>query len=176
MSHFQIEQVKYSDLEALQQIGRKTFQETFEAEGLEEDMEKYLDEKFNRSQLSKELKDSNSTFYFAKNKDEVIGYLKVNLGIAQTEDVLENAMEIERIYVDSRYYGKGVDQLLFDKALELAQSFHTHRVWLGVWEENPRAIRFYEKQGFQEFDKHIFRLGDDEQTDLLMKLEIGELV
>lgn len=46
-------------------------------------------------------------------------------------------------------------------------------VWLGVWEENPRAIRFYKKNGFVEFDRHIFKLGNDEQTDIMVKLQIS---
>jgi len=44
-----------------------------------------------------------------------------------------------------------------------------------VWEENPRAINFYKKNGFVEFDKHIFVLGDDEQTDIMMRLDLKPL-
>lgn len=172
MDHVNLERVQESDLEELQRIGRRTFKETFEAEDLESDMEKYLNEKFNESQLKLELRNQDSIFYFARLNKEVIGYLKVNLGQAQTEHLLKESMEIERIYVDSNYYGKGVGKVLFDKAIELAEEKKTQRVWLGVWEENPRAIRFYSKHGFHEFDKHIFKLGDDEQTDLLMKMEL----
>ena len=78
-------------------------------------------------------------------------------------------MEIERIYVSSSYYGEGVGQLLFEKALQIARDNAKNCIWLGVWEHNPRAIRFYEKNGFTPFDQHIFKLGDEEQTDILMK-------
>ncbi|WP_139145003.1 MULTISPECIES: GNAT family N-acetyltransferase [Sphingobacterium] len=67
------------------------------------------------------------------------------------------------------YHGKKVGQILYEKALEIALKKKSIYVWLGVWEENPRAIKFYKKNGFVEFDKHTFVLGEDEQTDILMK-------
>jgi ribosomal protein S18 acetylase RimI-like enzyme len=82
----------------------------------------------------------------------------------------EGALEIERIYVLKDFHGKSVGQVLYNKAIDIAKEKKTKYVWLGVWEENPRAISFYKKNGFVEFDKHIFILGDDEQTDIMMKL------
>ncbi len=61
-------------------------------------------------------------------------------------------------------------QVLYNQAIDIAKKKKATYVWLGVWEENPRAISFYKKNGFVEFDKHIFKLGDDEQTDIMMKL------
>jgi len=84
-------------------------------------------------------------------------------------------MEIERIYVLKDFHGKNIGQLLFEKAIELATQKNANYIWLGVWEENPRAINFYKKNGFVEFDKHIFVLGDDEQTDIMMRLELKPL-
>lgn len=167
-----ITRASVAELKRLQQIGRQTFSETFSSANTEADMAKYLTEKFSEDQLTKELCDGNSEFYLAILKDEVVGYLKVNFSASQTEMKDENAMEIERIYVLKEYHGKEVGQQLYQKALEIARKRRLSFIWLGVWEENPRAIRFYEKNGFTIFDKHIFRLGNDEQTDLLMKLKI----
>jgi RimJ/RimL family protein N-acetyltransferase len=83
-----------------------------------------------------------------------------------------NAVEIERIYVLQAYHGKKVGQLLYEKAMEVSVEVNAGYVWLGVWEENQRAISFYKKNGFIEFDKHIFKLGDDEQTDVMMKKKL----
>ena len=77
---------------------------------------------------------------------------------------------IERIYVDREFQGRKIGQLLLSKAIDIAKKKHLKQVWLGVWEHNPKAIQFYERNGFQKFDKHIFKLGDDEQTDILMRL------
>lgn len=135
-------------------------------------MQKYLDEGFSFEKLSRELKDPNAKFFFAVLDEEIIGYLKLNFGDSQTELKDNKALEIERIYVSKEFHGKSVGQLLYDKAIEVAKHKNADYVWLGVWEENPRAISFYKKNGFVEFDKHIFKLGNDEQIDIMMKLHL----
>lgn len=162
-----------NDIDQLQRIGKLTFVETFSMINSEENMKEYLDKWFSIEKLKTELTDQNSEFYFAFLNGNVIGYLKVNFGQSQTEKKNENALEIERIYVLKEFHGKKVGQLLYDKAIEVSKKKKVDYVWLGVWEDNARAIRFYEKNGFVEFDKHIFKLGEDEQTDLLMKLELN---
>ena len=160
------------DIEKLQKIGRQTFFETFSESNSEENMQKYLDEGFSIEKLTTELTDSNAEFYFAVLDLEVIGYLKLNFGDSQTELKDNKSLEIERIYVSKEFHGKSVGQLLYDKAIEVAKQKNANYVWLGVWEENPRAISFYKKNGFVEFDKHIFKLGNDEQIDIMMKLNL----
>ena len=172
MENIKIIPVKLSDLAQLQKIGRLTFFETFAAGNTEENMKNYLEEGFSEVKLSSELADPDSQFYFAILGDDIIGYLKVNFGSSQTELKDISALEIERIYVLKDFHGKKVGQLLYDKAIALAKEMNKKYVWLGVWEENPRAIGFYKKNGFIEFDKHIFKLGDDDQTDIMMRLEI----
>lgn len=102
-------------------------------------------------------------------ENEIIGYLKLNVGQFQTEIKDDKALEIERIYVLKEYHGKKIGQILYAKAIKVATEISAEYVWLGVWEENQRAISFYKKNGFIEFDKHIFKLGNDEQTDIMMK-------
>lgn len=161
--------VTSEDVEQLQKISRKTFYETFAGSNTEADMQKYLDESFSKIKLIAELINPNSEFYFAILDNEIIGYLKINFGASQTELKEEKALEIERIYVLQKFHGQKIGQILYEKAIEIAQEKKSEYVWLGVWEENPRAISFYKKNGFVEFDKHIFRLGDDEQIDIMMK-------
>lgn len=160
------------ELVQLQEIGQKTFSETFSENNTEESMAEYLEKSFSTEKLTTELNDENSEFYFAKLDDEVIGYLKLNTGSSQTEIKGENALEIERIYVSKDFHGKKVGQILYNKAIEIAKEKGVDYVWLGVWENNLRAIGFYMKNGFVEFDKHIFRLGTEEQTDIMMKLNL----
>jgi ribosomal protein S18 acetylase RimI-like enzyme len=161
-----------NEIVLLQQIGRQTFFETFAAHNSAENMAKYLEEGFSLEKLTTELQDENAAFYFAWLDDQVIGYLKLNFGASQTELKDDKALEIERIYVLKEFHGKKVGQLLYEKAIQVAEQSNAAYVWLGVWEENPRAIRFYQKNGFMAFDKHIFKLGDEEQTDIMMKLEL----
>jgi diamine N-acetyltransferase len=174
MTDISIEKVKLNNIDQLQKIGRQTFFETFSEVNTEENMTKYLEEGFSFEKLTAELSNKNSEFYFAKLDNNIIGYLKVNFGQSQTELKDDKALEIERIYVLKEFHGKKVGQLLYNKAIQIARQKKTDYVWLGVWEENPRAINFYRKNGFVEFDKHIFRLGNDEQTDIMMKLKLDK--
>jgi ribosomal protein S18 acetylase RimI-like enzyme len=172
MKNIKIKRVSSSDLTLLQNIGRQTFSETFSENNTEENMKKYLEEGFSVEKLTAELNNLDSEFFFASLENNVIGYLKINHGQSQTELKDERAMEIERIYVLKDFHGKNIGQLLYQKAIDIASVKKADYVWLGVWEENPRAINFYKKNGFVEFDKHIFVLGDDEQTDIMMRLKL----
>ena len=163
-----------ADALLLQQIGRKTFEETFSSSNSKENLEKYLDQGFSLSKLQREIDDPNVEFYFAMQDNNIIGYLKLNIGQSQTEIKNENALEIERIYVLKEFHGKNIGQQLFEKALERALFQKVDFIWLGVWEQNKRAIEFYTKNGFIAFDKHIFKLGDEEQTDLMMKRPMSD--
>jgi ribosomal protein S18 acetylase RimI-like enzyme len=174
MDKIEIKKVIIVDIEKLQNIGRQTFYETFAEANTEEDMQKYLNENFNTPRLKAELSNHNSEFYFASISKKVVGYLKINFGQAQTELKVNNALEIERIYVLKEFHGKQVGQVLYNKAMQVAKRHNVDFLWLGVWEENPRAIRFYKKNGFAEFDKHIFKLGNDEQIDIMMKLDLNK--
>ncbi len=174
MENITIQKVTLNDIDQLQKIGRQTFSETFSGDNSEEDMKKYLDENFSTEKLTDELNNQNSEFYFAKLEDTVIGYLKLNFGESQTELKDNKALEIERIYVPKEYHGQSVGQILYEKAIQVAKQKDTDYVWLGVWEENMRALSFYRKNGFVEFDKHIFKLGNDEQTDIMMKLQLKD--
>lgn len=168
----EIRSLTLNDIGQLQKISRQTFSETFGTANTEENMKKYLQECFSVERLTAELNDENSQFYFAVLNKDIIGYLKLNFGQSQTELKDNKAVEIERIYVSRQFHGQQVGQLLYEKAIQTARQMNARYVWLGVWEENPRAISFYRKNGFVEFDKHIFKLGDDEQTDIMMKLEL----
>ena len=168
-----IKKLTLNDIDQLQKISRQTFYETFSAGNTEENMQKYLEEGFSAEKLSAELNDNNSVFYFAILDGKAIGYLKLNFGQSQTELQDDKALEIERIYVSKAFQGQKVGQILYDKAIQVAQQNKADYVWLGVWEKNPRAIAFYKKNGFVEFDKHVFKLGDDEQTDIMMKLKLN---
>lgn len=173
METISIVPISINDVEKLQAISRVTFLQTFAAHNNEADMDAYLNSSFSIDKLRNQINNTQSEFYFAQDREMIVGYLKINTGDAQTEQKGNNAFEIERIYVDSTYLGKKIGQLLFNKAIDLATEKKAAYVWLGVWEENHRALAFYKKNGFIPFDKHIFKLGNDDQTDIMMKLELN---
>lgn len=172
MSLCTIRAISISDLAQLQKIGKTTFAETFTEHNTKEDLDKYLEESFSNEKLSSELNKPYSSFYFAEIEDNVVGYLKINFGASQTELKDNEALEIERIYVLQAFHGKKLGQALYEKAIQIAKEKKVQYLWLGVWEKNNKAIQFYEKNGFVQFDTHIFKLGNDEQTDIMMKLKL----
>jgi diamine N-acetyltransferase len=173
MEHVTIRKAPASDLLLLRQISVDTFSETFSSGNTPDNMQQYLDEAFSENRLQTELLNPESLFYFAEDERRVAGYLKLNFGQAQTEMRDEDGLEIERIYVLQRYQGKRIGQLLFDHAIDIARLQGCSYVWLGVWEKNSKAISFYEKNGFIAFDKHPFRVGNDVQTDIMMRLPLA---
>ncbi len=171
MLNITIQPVTQNDINTLFHISRQTFIDAFAALNTEENMAKYLEEELSLEKLTVELENENSAFYFALLGNDIIGYMKLNFGQAQKELQENTSLEVERIYVLKEFIGKNVGQMLYEKALAIASEKNVDFIWLGVWEENVRAIKFYERNGFVAFDKHEFVLGDDVQMDVMMKLD-----
>jgi hypothetical protein len=160
------------DVKELEQISKQTYFNAFSAENSPENMWAYLESSLSKTKLLEELKEPNSKFYFAEINHKTIGYFKINFGDAQTDLHDHNALELERIYVIKEFQGKQIGQKLLNKVLGIAKKNQMDYLWLGVWEKNERAIRFYERNGFSVIGSHPFRMGDDVQTDLIMKLPL----
>lgn len=166
----EIVQCQKKDLELLREVGLVTFSAAFEAENTPEDYEAYVSQAFDRVTITKELDQPASAFFFAKTTEgDVVGYSKLNFPAAQQEHFGDDCLEIQRIYSLPAFYGLGIGKALMEHAFEIARQHGFSFVWLGVWEHNPRAIRFYEKHGFEVFGQHPFLFGSDLQTDLLMR-------
>ena len=137
MNIINIIKIDENDVTQLQAISKQTFYETFAAVNTEENMTRYLEESFSIEKLTTELNNPDAAFYFAKQDEEVIGYLKLNTGASQTELHDSRALEIERIYVAQAFHGKKAGQLLYENAIQVAKETGMDYVWLGVWEETP---------------------------------------
>jgi ribosomal protein S18 acetylase RimI-like enzyme len=158
-----------SDSEAILEIARTTFSETFLEHNTQENLNNYLDNHLNLQQIKSQLENTDSVFYLARKQNDVVGYLKLNFAKAQTELQDEMALEIERIYVLKSFHGQKIGQLLMDKTIEVAKKSNLNYIFLGVWEHNAQGISFYKKNNFEIFDTHFFSIGADIQTDFLMK-------
>lgn len=158
----------FSDIHKLQDISYETFDETFKNQNSTENMKDYLEKAFNLEQLEKELSNISSQFYFVYLNSELAGYLKVNMKDAQSEEMGEDSLEIERIYIKSNFQKHGLGQFLLNKAIEIAKKESKRKIWLGVWEKNENAIGFYRKNGFVQTGAHSFYMGDEEQIDYIM--------
>ena len=171
-SPFYIYEIDERQLERLRDIAIRTFGETFAETNSEENMNDYYARCFNENTLRQELRDPEAQWFFIEFRGELAGYLKVNTGRAQTEPREEEAFEVERIYVLKAFHGTGVGAALMEHAIRLGREMGKRYLWLGVHEENFRALRFYEKFGLQEFDDHVFMMGKQPQRDVLMRMEL----
>ena len=172
MGIYSIAKCTLKEIETVIDISKKTFYETFAGENTKEDMEEYIKENLSYNRIKSEIENSDSKFYIVKNNDEVLAYMKINFNKAQTEKNHDNTLEIQRIYVLQKHKGKKIGKMLIEEAKKIAMENSLRYIWLGVWEKNYSAIKFYEKQGFKNFDTHIFKLGNDEQIDNLMKFNL----
>ena len=146
-----------------------TFRDTFGPVNKQEDMDKYVAEEMNINKLTEELNDPDNLFFLAWSNNEMIGYVKLRIHKEPEELRNNKPIEIERIYVLQEQQGKKIGAALMSRSIANAKDNHHDVIWLGVWEHNHSAISFYKKWGFELFGSHPFVLGNDAQTDVLMK-------
>lgn len=167
-----LRKVAFGDLSGLLEIAQLSFVQAFTEGNKPENVQAYLSQAFTPVQLEKEWRDPGSTFLVAILDGKMVGYTKVNLAAAQSDIQDPESLEVARLYTLEEVWGKGVGQILLDAAIAFAKEKGKTYVWLGVWEHNARAIRFYGKNGFKAFGSHPFPFGDEIQTDLLMRVEV----
>jgi diamine N-acetyltransferase len=168
MNEIVIKEATVADAALIADLSRQTFYDSFAAENTKADMDKFLNETFTREKLMEEVGAPGNTFLLAYNGDEPVGYVRLR---ESTKVMLqeEKALEIARIYAMQASIGKGVGSALMQKCIDIARQKNVKVLWLGVWEKNFKAISFYRKWGFEQFGEHVFMLGNDPQTDMLMK-------
>ena len=152
----------------LQEISYETFNDTFKDQNSPDNMNAYLEKAFNLKKLELELSNIYSQFFFVYYNNDVAGYLKVNVNDAQSEEMGDESLEIERIYIKKKFQKHGLGKYMLNKAMEVAMERNKRKVWLGVWEKNENAMAFYKKMGFVQTEAHSFYMGDEEQTDFIM--------
>ncbi len=161
-----------SDLDQLVQISKATFIDAFEADNSPDDFKVYIDFAFNKSKLTEELENPCTSFYFVYADNDLVGYFKLNENDAQSDLKGVDSLELERIYVVPEFQGKGIGNNMLQQVKKLASQSIKTFLWLGVWERNKAAIKFYETNGFSKFGKHPYYIGKDKQMDWLMRFDL----
>lgn len=157
------------DAALLAEVGAQTFAETFAADNTAENLGAYLASAFSPAIQAAEIADPAGCFLIAHRGDTTLGYARLRIGNIPPEIGDPNAIELQRIYVLQDWIGHKVGAALMRASLEKAKAGNHSTIWLGVWERNPRAIAFYQRWGFEQVGTHVFQLGDDPQTDWIMR-------
>ncbi len=163
---------KNSDLRQLAEIAIQTFRESFATHNTEENMLQYIEAAFNDDKLLSELGSPYIDYFFGYENKNCVGYLKINQAPWQTDINDPDSLELERIYVRKPYQNKGYGVDFLHKVIAECKARKLKYIWLGVWEHNTGAFKFYKRNGFEKYDEHSFNLGAEKQIDYLMKLDL----
>ena len=174
MDQLTIRQATIDDAKVLTDLAYTTFWDAFahHPKNAPDDLNHYMRQAFNVEQIATELADEKNIFLIAEIGDEPAGYSKIIIDNIEPGITAERPIELSRLYSHQKHLGRGVGQSLMEACFERARAEGRDVMWLGVWEYNPRAQRFYEKNGFRVVGSHVFQLGEDPQTDLLMQREL----
>ena len=174
VAEIKIRQAVPEDAELLTDLAYTTFWDAFHdhPKNAPHDLEAYMQEAFSVEHIRSELEDAESVFLVAEMDGELAGYAKLIFESTEPDIIAEWPVELSRLYSHQKFLGRGVGQALMDACFARAKEAGRDVIWLGVWEYNPRAQRFYQKNGFRLVGKHTFLLGSDPQTDLLMQKNI----
>ena len=163
-----IRQAEDRDAAALAELAERTFRDTFAHVNRAEDIDLHCRNSYCESIQAAEIRDPNRTTLVCHVADKLIAYGQLRRGNPPPCVVATSPAEIQRLYVDAPWHGKGVARALMDSLLDAAEAGGADVAWLGVWERNPRAIAFYEKSGFAVVGDHVFVVGEDPQRDLVL--------
>ena len=161
-----------ADLDRLRKLSLRVFTDAFAHLNTEKTMRAYLDTAYHPDKLRAELETKGSHFFFIVDDGEVCGYLKLNEPGVQSDTGDPDSLEVERIYVESRCKGRGLGRTMLEAAESFARKSGLKSIWLGVWEKNSSAIAFYEKMGFYRISEHVFVMGEEHQTDHIMRKDL----
>jgi diamine N-acetyltransferase len=167
-----IRKAEPNDASALARLAEKTFRDTFGADNSAADMDQHVLESYSATIQAREILDPNTDTFVCEVENELIAYAQLSWLPAPHYVTAQHPVEIRRFYVNSVWHGKGIAGALMDRVLEHVAVKNADQIWLGVWEHNPKAQRFYQKMGFLEVGEHVFQLGSDPQRDLILSREV----
>lgn len=173
MENIKLLHAETSHTTLLAKLALDTFCEAFEKVNNPDDFKVYVTEAFNPAKIEEELNEPGSLYVLAYMNNELAGYARIR-NSTEVKDQFpgKKTLELQRVYALQKFIGKGVGKALMNYCLSLAKDQGAEILWLGVWEHNYRAQQFYKKLGFEQFSSHVFMVGKDAQTDLLMKLNL----
>jgi ribosomal protein S18 acetylase RimI-like enzyme len=172
MEKITIRRSNFEDTAAMRDVAIRSYTDTFADSNTPENMKAFFTESYSLSKLQDEYYEPLSVLYLACDGEKVVGFLRLRVNDEVKNELGENTIELQRLYIDTAYHGKQIGKNLMEKALIYARENRYDWIWLGVWERNFNAQHFYAKWGFEKFGEHVFQMGDDPQIDWLLKKKL----
>ncbi|HEY2163476.1 MAG TPA: GNAT family N-acetyltransferase [Gemmatimonadaceae bacterium] len=162
-----------ADARLLAALGARLFEDAFGAMNDPNDLRLFLARTYSPDLQLAELRDANRATWIAEANHEAVGYAMARRGSASPRVVARHPAEVQRIYAGRAWHGRGVGGALLKACVEQARAWGCDVLWLGVWEQNPRGIAFYEKWGFRRMGEQRFLVGTDSQRDHVMSFGLA---
>jgi ribosomal protein S18 acetylase RimI-like enzyme len=156
------------DAASLATLAEHTFRDTFVATNSAADMAEHCAAHYNEALQQRDIDDPKRAIHLCEQGGELVGFIQLRQASSPVCVAALQPLEIQQLYVARAWHGKGVAHDLMAVALDTATSRAADHIWLGVWEDNPRAINFYQKYGFAVVGEQTFMLETDKQRDLVM--------
>ena len=161
------------DAAVISVLAAVTFYEAYFEQDEASSLSSYIIESFDKTLIEEDLANPDSKYFLLYLDEKAVGYAKLLRNSTAECIASQNAVELKRIYTLERVWGRGLGAKLLDHCLAAARSENFELLWLGVWEENLRALRFYEKHGFKKLGTIIFPYGDYEGTNFVMAVDLS---
>ena len=172
MQAIEIRKASVDDAQMLAVLGSRAFYEAFGQYNDPADMQAYLDLAFNPDNIRTQLDDNTNTFLIAYFQKEPAGYAKLKRHSSVPELEGEKVIQLERIYALQDFLDRKVGKTLMESCIQISRKEGYQKMWLSVWQENKRAIAFYEKWGFKVIGLKQFIIGKEVNDDFVMSLEL----
>lgn len=163
---------KPSDAARLAALAERTFRAAFSSSNTRENMDAHCANAYGDAIQASEIANPEIETFVCDDGVELVGYAQLRWGTAPPCVPATRPAEIRRIYVDQRWHGQGIAQAIMSQVFTAAIRGNADQIWLGVWENNPRAMAFYQKFGFSKVGHHVFQLGDDFQHDWVLCCDV----
>lgn len=167
-----IREAEFVDIPAMREVAIKTYVDTFGEVNTPENMNDFLAKSYSLISLELEFKEPGSTLYLACEEQRIAGFLRLRKSTEVADKLGSNCLELQRLYIHKDFQHQKVGTMLMQKAINVAVENKFDWIWLGVWERNFNAQRFYLKWNFEKFSEHVFQMGNDPQIDWLFKKKL----
>jgi len=168
----EIREAVFSEVAGMREVAIQSYVDTFADVNTPENMAAFLNDAYSQRKLEEEFYQPGSKLYLACEGDRVAGFLRLRISEEVADKLGPNTIELQRLYIHKDFQNQKVGKMLMQKAIDYASENKFEWIWLGVWEQNFNAQRFYSKWGFEKFGEHVFQMGDDPQIDWLLKRKL----
>lgn len=168
-SEFQLRAPTSDDLANLSKLGRETFVESFGSLYSETDLNHFLESVYPEDVVARELANADLSHQVIDAGDDLVAFIKIGPVHVPAENPKDNDMEIWQIYVRRNFISRGLGTRLIQWACEEFERRQVGDIYVSVFSENKRAIRFYQHHGFEKVGEYGFPVGEQIDLEWIMR-------